>query len=88
MAKYRNKPVVIEAIQFNGFNSTEIESWMIGRNARDKFGIKNAGHIVLIDSLEGVMQADPGDWIIRGIKGEFYPCKPYIFDATYEQIQE
>ncbi len=85
--KFRKRPVVIDAYQFNGYNSTEIESWMIGYDARAKLGFKNAGHIVLIDTLEGTMTAAPGDWIIRGVKGEFYPCKPDIFEATYEPAE-
>jgi hypothetical protein len=88
MAKYRKKPVVIEAIKFTGWNSTEIEAWMIGRLARDKFGIRDAGHIVEIHTLEGVMDALPMDYIICGVKGEFYPCKPDIFDLTYEEVSE
>lgn len=43
---------------------------------------------LLIATLEGVMKAQPGDWIIRGVKGELYPCKPDIFDATYEPVED
>jgi uncharacterized protein (UPF0303 family) len=57
-AKYRKKPVVIEAFQTD--------------------------HELFITTLEGTMRADPGDWIITGVKGEQYPCKPDIFEATYE----
>lgn len=86
MAKYRKKPVVVEAKRFTGYNSTEVESWMIGHDARDCFGVKNGGRIVLITTLEGVMEAHPGDYIIRGVKGEFYPIKAEIFRETYEPV--
>lgn len=52
-----------------------------------KFTCDALGPCILIDTLEGQMRADPGDWIIRGVKGEFYPCKPDIFDATYEAVE-
>ena len=83
--KFREKPVVIEAMQFVAGGQSLIESWMIGHDARDKFGV--SGGNVQIRTLEGVMTANPGDWIIRGIKGEFYPCKPDIFNATYEAAE-
>lgn len=82
MGFYRKKPVVIEAVQYVPGGSTLIEAWMIGHDAREAFGV--SGRNVLITTLEGVMTAEPGDWIIRGVKGEFYPCKPDIFEATYE----
>ena len=79
MAKYRKKPVVIEALQFDGENHDAIVAFA---------GISiNVGYIdrgMTIDTLEGMMTANPGDWIIKGVKGEFYPCKPDIFEATYE----
>ena len=82
--KYRKKPVVIEAIQFN--NITEptvyerIEEWSDGK-------VKRAYTEMYIDTLEGRMQVESGDWIIKGIKGEFYSCKPDIFEATYEAVK-
>lgn len=82
MPKFRKKPVVIEAVQFVLGGQHEIEAFMIGHGARDLFGVR--GDSVQIKTLEGVMEASPGDWIIRGVKGEFYPCKPEIFDATYD----
>jgi hypothetical protein len=85
--KFRKKPVVIEAVQFTGYNSTELEAWFIGHDARKSFGVKDGGRIVLINTLEGTMEATPNDWIIRGVKGEFYPCKPDIFKATYDPVE-
>lgn len=82
--RYRKKPVVIEAVKWDG---TQI--------ARDKLlrwggfhleDYNNFGELE-ITTLEGVMKAEIGDWIIKGVKGEFYPCKPDIFKATYEEVQ-
>jgi len=81
--KYRKKPVEIEALQFRD-NVKEIEK-LIGF---ELIGNKNGtGKVVelMIPTLEGVMWASYGDYIIKGIKGEFYPCKPEIFKATYEE---
>lgn len=85
--KYRKKPVVIEAIQFTGHNAMEVTAWGIGLCDRYIHGVKNGGEILTIETLEGVMEARPGDWIIQGVKGEFYPCKPDIFEATYEAVE-
>lgn len=76
MARYRKKPVVIEAIQFVG-NFAEIEAF-VGGDAEFRKGE------LVIATLEGAMHASPRDWIIKGVQGEFYPCKPDIFAATYE----
>lgn len=76
MSRYRKRPVVIEANQVNFANRDYLARWCGGRRV--------AGHIV-ISTPEGEMAAMPGDWIIRGVAGEFYPCKPAIFEATYEQ---
>lgn len=94
--KYRKKPLVVEAIQWipeyndltiSGFAKGKIE-WVgqaCGDNSCDnKLGIDYP----VIKTLEGKMTANPGDWIIRGIKGEIYPCKPDIFEATYEAVGE
>lgn len=86
MSLFRKKPVVIEARKFDGENSTEIVLW-----AHDGFP-PEANSIITLDignglqirTLEGFHRANPGDWIIKGVKGEFYPCKPDIFEMTYE----
>ncbi len=78
MAKFRKKPVVIEAVQFDG-TLASIECLGIPE-CEQMLGSRT----VTINTLEGKMTAQPGDWIIRGVKGEFYPCKPEIFEATYE----
>ncbi|MBN3993860.1 MAG: hypothetical protein HWQ36_26100 [Nostoc sp. NMS2] len=89
MPQFRKKPVVIEAIQFNGLTSyLEIVEWM--KSCGDTFALagelKYSMPIMLLQTLEGTMAANPGDWIIRGVANEFYPCKPDIFDATYDLV--
>ena len=78
--KYRKKPVVIEAVQWIGNNLSEIETF-IGRS------VKNKETTIVIRTLEGDMEASIGDYIIKGVNGEFYPCKPDIFLATYEEVE-
>lgn len=78
--KYRKKPVVIEAFQL-GFEKTP--SWYIGKGVWGD----NGETWETIETLEGNMRAEFGDFIIKGIKGEQYPCKPDIFDATYEAVE-
>ena len=87
MPKFRKKPVVIEAIQFTG-NTPAIEHFMAGNvKALQRITDGNALIVALeIHTLEGIMRADMNDWVIKGIKGEFYPCKPDIFQATYEPV--
>ncbi len=77
MAKYRKKPVIIEAIQWTGNISPDIQNFL-GTE------IVLEGKNLVINTLEGVMHARPGDYIIRGVKEEFYPCKPDVFKITYE----
>lgn len=79
--KYRKKPVVIEAVQWVGNNLSDIETF-IGRS------VKNKETTIVIRTLEGDMEASIGDYIIKGVNGEFYPCKPDIFDKTYEEVKE
>lgn len=86
MAKYRKKPLVIEAIRFDGLNYGEIVEFM--GDADVEMAITVQSRDLTIKTLEGDMLADEGDWIIKGIAGEFYPCKPGIFDATYEPVEE
>ena len=91
--KYRKKPVVIEAIRYSGDNLAEVLVFT-GKHPRfdewfssfDEYAAHVASdrQVFKILTLEGTMEASPGDWIIKGVKGEFYPCKPDIFEATYE----
>lgn len=81
MPKYRKKPVVVEAVRWTGENVQEIGAF------DSRIEIAEADRLA-IPTLEGEMRADPGDWIIRGVKGEVYPCKPDIFAATYDEDVE
>lgn len=80
--EYRKKPVVIEAVQWDGspkvahqiLSATECAMWI------------EATDTLAIDTAEGTMRADVGDWIIRGVEGEFYPCRASVFEATYEPV--
>ena len=83
--KYRKKPIVIDAYQLPAAGEDipdSFEQWCdeVGFTAFES----DRDEGLLIPTLEGTMRADPGDWIIKGVKGEFYPCKPDIFEATYE----
>lgn len=82
--KFRKKPVVIEAVQLPPLADDPTEDVMEWLGSRmDKWESDRDGGIA-IRTLEGVMRASPGDWIIEGVSGELYPCKPDIFAATYE----
>lgn len=77
--KYRKKPVVIEAVQWTGNNRDELVRFM---------GVVGfTGGNPTISTMEGELTASVGDWIIKGVKGEFYPCKPDIFAATYDPVE-
>lgn len=83
MPKFRKKPVVIDAFQWVPgayFPAPEFDAL----HAIAKIQGHGPDEVLAIETLEGVMRASPGDYIIRGVKGEFYPCKPEIFLATYE----
>jgi hypothetical protein len=95
MAKFRKKPVVIEAVTVSGLlaafsdrdfaTSDRWPQW-----ARDAFAadtLQVGAHSLKIRTLEGEMVGERADWIIRGVKGEIYPCKPDIFAATYEPVE-
>jgi hypothetical protein len=88
VARYRKKPVVIEAIRYEG-DAAAVIAWVNSHVPEDEDPAvwEEDGPCIQIMTLEGTMRADPGDWIIRGVKGEFYPCKPDIFDATYEPAE-
>lgn len=104
MAKYRKKPVVIEAVQWKGTPNNdgrsvvEVYNFLTGENVTGTPRVKSEGDNfrfdkesngapkLIIKTLEGDMLALRGDWIIKGVNGEFYPCKPDIFEKTYEQV--
>ena len=83
--RVRKLPVEVEAIQFTEDTYVEIRDF-VGR-AFDGVAAMNGGpSVIRIRTLEGVMAARRGDWIIRGVAGEFYPCKPDVFEKTYEVL--
>ena len=81
MPKFRKKPVVIEAVQYHG-DTTQLP-YEFGTDISRSL----QGGSCFIDTREGTHECRPGDWIIRGVKGEHYPCKPDIFAATYEPVE-
>ncbi len=94
MAKYRKKPVVIDAFQLpseSNFDLVDFHKWA-NEVGFKQFIINSIAKAVngdkgfIIPTLEGKMKARPGDWIIKGVKGEFYPCKSNIFEKTYEKV--
>lgn len=97
MAKFRKKPVVVEAIQWTGENLMAVYEFigepvkLEGRIDHEKWDeyvdlVKERGFCIV--TLEGTMVANISDYIIKGVQGEFYPCKPAIFEATYEKVFE
>ena len=102
MSMFRKKPVIIEARQWDGSagGATPIIDWILSGGTRSaryaepqpattvrgKIVREAVPALLKIDTLEGTMGATEGDWIIRGVQGEFYPCKPDIFEATYEPV--
>lgn len=84
-SRYRKKPVVIEARQLTAKNVIDLLVWV---QTGTKCHWDDDPVELQIKTLEGTMVANEGDWIIRGIDGEFYPCKPDIFAATYEEVRD
>lgn len=82
--KYRKKPVVIEAIKYTGTDESKIRVWKFCDNVK-VYVDENENFV--IPTLEGDMKANVGDYIIKGVNGEFYPCKPDIFEKTYEVVE-
>ena len=83
--KFRKKPVVIEAIQWDGEKET---AWEITEWAKPNVMWWFNQNLMAVTTLEGDMNVSIGDWVIKGVKGEFYPCKPDIFEATYEEVKD
>lgn len=87
--KYRKKPVVIEAIQWDGTHEQAGEVIAFADGAVFvRTDLNHKRQYLWIDTLEGQLKVSPGDFVIRGLRGEYYPCKPDIFEATYEQVEE
>lgn len=83
MAKYRKKPVEIEAVQWTGRNRNEICS-VVNRADLHSYGWND----LYIETLDGVIHAEPDDYIIKGVNGKLYRCKPDIFEKFYERVEE
>lgn len=92
--KFQKRPIIVEAMRFEGTfaSAREVLGWMgtgefveLGIGPGKPLGTSN--HI-LVKTLEGDLHASPGDWIIKGLRGEFYPCKPDIFEATYDNVED
>ena len=93
MSMYRKKPAVVDARQFSGLSTIidvyRLADWCGGTFDHDTHpGQEQKTYYwsISIPTLEGTMRATIGDWIIKGVQGEFYPCKPDIFEATYESV--
>ena len=86
MQKFVKKPVVIEAIQYDGANITEIESFVGAKLPSVWLSVEDTQ--LVIPTLEGDMKVSKGDYVIKGIKGEFYPCKPDVFKSTYNVVED
>lgn len=87
IGRYRKRPVVIDAVQFT--EGQAFPDWLTDARMAGKVTVHleiPGGNYLIIDTLEGKMRADQDDWIIRGIQGEIYPCKPDIFAASYEAV--
>lgn len=95
--KYRKKPVIIEAVQFKicgeipalKFLGLDQQQGLHRENdVAEFYSYRQDSSILRIKTLEGVMEVSDGDYIIKGVNGEFYPCKPDIFEKTYEKVEE
>lgn len=85
--KYRKQPVVIEAVEFNEETAIEIQQWVNGHGHPINIDTDHKGNkVLIIPTPEGPMYAQVGDFIIRGVEGEFYPCKPTVFMVSYEAL--
>ncbi len=85
MAKFRKNPIVIEAVQWDGMAGTA--NLFLGEDYGKDWEYELGSNNLVISTLEGKMVAKIDDWIIKGVAGEFYPCKPDIFEATYEAVE-
>ena len=81
MPNYRKKPITIEARQYTGDNFVELQEWSRNAVAMDAYS-----NNIFVVTLEGPMFFDKGDYIIKGVRGEFYPCQKDIFEETYDEV--
>lgn len=88
MPKFKKKPVVIEAVLWDSTDKAHRAICAWGKEAAAQVSCFHPDEGLRIHTLEGIMTAQNGDWVIKGVKGELYPCKPDIFYATYEPAEE
>lgn len=89
MKKYVKKPIEVEAIQIKVENMPELKRFLIDNLDNCRIDISFAeGIVIIIPTLEGDMKAHEGDYIIKGVRGELYPCRKDIFEETYEEVKE
>lgn len=81
--QFKKKPVVIEAVRFTINQVDSVIDWL--NKNRASYGLSTPDYNLVLHTLEGDMHVSFGDWIIKGVKGEIYPCKPDIFEETYEE---
>lgn len=98
MKTYRKKPITVQAVRWDGTaeGAVPIIDWILAGDSTAHYRCDDSRrcaatdddtpHTIAISTLEGTMHAAPGDFVIRGVEGEFYPCKPTIFEATYEPV--
>lgn len=84
--KYRKKPVVIEAVQWDGTWENAAEIKKFSSDVFEQHDLDFKRQYLYIKTLEGIFIISPNDYIIKGVKGEFYPCKPDIFEMIYEKL--
>jgi hypothetical protein len=89
-ARYRKRPVEVEAMRYDGSeaSSSAIRLWVDATDPGRVEGFFDGEYVLVVHTLEGEMRAAPGWWIIRGVAGEFYPCKPGLFEESYEEVQD
>lgn len=92
MSKFRKKPVIVDAVKFDGTEKSILEIMRLNRpkdgGAARPVQVDHGGKTLFIHTLEGKMEANLGDWIVKGTEGELYPVKPDIFEETYEAVNE
>ncbi len=94
MSKYRNKPIVVEAFQMTKENRWASSSWpdwlkvAWSKKAGSEGSLYVSSERLLVGTLENILRVDWNDWIIQGVQGELYPCKPNIFEQTYEKVED
>lgn len=86
MPKYRKKPVVVEAMRFKLPMPIDEFVEFCSFSGHSRYGQDERGNYFLIETLEGDMRVSEGDYVIKGVQGELYPCKPDIFEETYEEV--